>query len=326
MSAHPADTTLAAMFPGQGTQFVGMGRDLASVSPAAAETFAQADAALGFSLSSVCWDGPAERLNRTDLQQPAVFTVSVAMFRAACAAGVLRPDAFAILGGLSLGEYTALHIGGSLDFEDGVRLLYRRGQLMQEAADRVASGMVALSGLDEAAALRVCERVKDHGRIWPANYNCPGQIVLSGEAAACQAALALAEEFGCRMTPLSVAGAFHCDLMRPAADGLRPLLDACAFRPPTTPVVSNVDGELHRDGPQIREWLYRQTFAPVRWQACMQRMVAMGCGRFYEIGPGRTLSGMMKRLDRRMPTVNLSSAGDLTTASPAAAPMQEAQR
>lgn len=305
----------AAVFPGQGTQSVGMGRDLVDRFKLAAELFAEADETLGFPLSRVCFEGPAERLDQTDIQQPAVFVVSVALFRAAEDAGKLRASDFAAMGGLSLGEYTALHLAGAVSFGDAVRLLYRRGQLMQEASDRTPSGMVSLIGLDEARVLAACERVRSSGRIWPANFNCPGQIVVSGEKAACEALVARADELGCRAVPLKVAGAFHSDIMRSAADGLRPLLAACRFERPTTRVISNVDATYHEDPERIREWLYRQTFNPVRWQACVERMLADGCGEFWEIGPGRTLTSMMRKINRQAATINLSSASDLQTAA-----------
>lgn len=196
----------AAIFPGQGSQEVGMGRDVAETYAVAADTFRRADEILGFDLSKLCSEGPAERLNATDIQQPAIFTTSVAIFRAGLDSGCFQSEQFAAMGGLSLGEYTALHLAGSLPFEPALRLVYRRGQLMQQACEQSPGGMVSLMGMDEAQALALCERVADQGRIGPANFNCPGQIVISGDKTACAAAAGLAEEFDGRAIPLDVAG------------------------------------------------------------------------------------------------------------------------
>ncbi len=304
----------AAIFPGQGAQLVGMGKDVADAHPVAADVFRRADEILGFGLSALCFDGPEDRLGATDIQQPAIFTTSVALFRAASETGRIRPDDFGAMGGLSLGEYTALHLAGALSFEDALRLVARRGQLMQQAAENSAGGMVSFIGIDEEKALALCERVAEHGNVRPANFNCPGQIVISGDQAACTAAAALADEFGCRAVVLPVAGAFHSELMRPAADGLRPVLAACPMNQPAIPVVANVDATYHVGPDEIRDSLYRQVVNPVRWQACVEQMITDGCGEFYEIGPNRHLTGMMRKINRRMPTVNISTVGDLTPA------------
>jgi len=307
-------TKRAAIFPGQGAQLVGMGRDVAAAYPAAAETFAAADDILGFRLSSLCFAGPPERLDATDIQQPAIFTTSVALFRAGVAAGRFAPDSFAALGGLSLGEYTALHLAGAVSFEDALRLVHRRGELMQQAAEQHAGAMVSILGLDEEQVLALCKRVAGHGRVRPANYNCPGQIVISGDKPACDAAAALADEFGCRAVPLKVAGAFHSELMRSAADGLRPALEACVFQTPRVPVIANVDAGYHGAPAAIRDSLYRQVVSPVRWQACVERLIADGCTEFWEIGPNRHLAGMMRKINRGMKTLNVGTAGDLSPA------------
>lgn len=307
-------TRKAAIFPGQGAQLIGMGRDVAERYPAAAATFAEADEVLGHGLSKLCFEGPAERLEETNIQQPAIFVTSVAMYRAGLAAGCFDETTFAAMGGLSLGEYTALHLAGALPFADALRLVARRGQLMQAAAEAAAGGMVSLLGLDEERALALCERVAAQGCVRPANFNCPGQIVISGDRAACEAAAKLADEFGCRAVPLKVAGAFHSAHMQPAADGLRPALDASAFTTPRIPVISNVDAEYHRDPATTRETLYRQVINPVRWQACVARLIADGCGEFWEIGPNRHLTGMMRKIDRAAKAVNVSDLESLTKA------------
>jgi len=305
----------AAIFPGQGAQLVGMGQDVAAAHPAAAEVFETADRVLGFPLSELCFNGPAERLEATDIQQPAIFATSVALYRAAVACGRIAPEQFVALGGLSLGEYTALHVAGALPLEDALRIVQRRGQLMQEAAVRTPGGMVSLLGLDEAQVLALCERVAPHGRVRPANYNCPGQIVISGDRAACEAAAALAEEFGGRAVPLKVAGAFHSPHMQPAADGLRPVLAAAPVATPTVRVIANVDARYHGDADAIRTSLVHQVTSPVRWQACIERLVADGVTEFYEIGPNRHLAGMLRKIDRRMKVTNLGTADDLSRAA-----------
>jgi len=288
-----------------------MGQDVAESFSVAAETFAQADEILGFELSKLCFEGPAERLNVTDIQQPAIFVTSVAIFRAGLNCGCFRSDMFAAMGGLSLGEYTALHLAGAMCFEDALRLVYRRGQLMQQACEAAPSSMVSLMGLDETQALALCERLAGTGLIAPANFNCPGQIVISGDLAACEASVGLAEELGGKAVPLKVAGAFHSELMRSAAEGLRPALAGCDIRTPRVRVVANVDAEYHGDADAIRESLYRQVINPVRWQACVERMIADGCIAFWEIGPNRVLTGLMRKIDRSVKTANVSRASAL---------------
>ncbi|MBI5864543.1 MAG: ACP S-malonyltransferase [Planctomycetes bacterium] len=305
----------AAIFPGQGAQLVGMGKDFADAHPAARTVFEQADQILGFSIAMLCFEGPAEQLEATDIQQPSIFVTGVAIYRAAVAAGVIRPDQFAAMGGLSLGEYTALHLADALSFEDALRLVYRRGQLMQQAARASSGGMVSVMGLDEDKALALCEKVASAGRIRPANFNCPGQIVLSGEKAGCDAAAALAEEFGGKAVPLKVAGAFHSDLMKPAAEGLRPVLEAAAIQTPRCRVIANVDAEYHGGPASIRDSLYRQVFSPVRWEACVRRLISDGCTEFTEFGPNRVLTGLMRKIDRNAKCANLSKAADLTPAA-----------
>lgn len=302
----------AAIFPGQGAQYVGMGRDVAEASSAAADVFNRADRCLGIPLSRLCFEGPAERLNATDIQQPAIFVTSVALFRAATERGTIRPEQFGAMAGLSLGEYTALHLAGALDFEPALRLVYQRGRLMQQAAEQHPGGMVSVVGLDEDAVRALCAKVADRGRVAPANFNCPGQIVISGDLAACEAALEAVASFGGKAVALKVAGAFHSELMRSAAEGLRPELERCAFRAPATRVLRNVDGGYHGDAASIREALYRQVASPVRWQACVERMVQEGRPlAAWEIGPGRVLAGLMRKIDRSVPVTNIGGAADL---------------
>jgi [acyl-carrier-protein] S-malonyltransferase len=303
----------AAIFPGQGAQSIGMGRDVADAYGVARDTFAEADSVLGFGLSDLCFNGPDERLSATDVQQPAILTTSVALFRAAVDAGMFKPDDFAAVGGLSLGEYTALHIAGVLSFADALKLVYKRGQLMQAACDATDGGMVSLMGADESKVDDLCAAVGSAGRVSPANFNCPGQIVISGQRAACEAAARQAEDFGMKAVPLKVAGAFHSALMKPAADELRETLATSEFQPPRIRVVSNVDANYHDDPATLRDSLYQQVFSPVRWQMCVERMIADGCARFFEVGPGKVLVGLLRKINRDVKGVNVSTADKITT-------------
>jgi [acyl-carrier-protein] S-malonyltransferase len=289
-----------------------MGQDVAQAHTVAADTYAQADEVLGFELSRLCFDGPADRLNATDIQQPAIFVTSVALFRAGLDCGKFRLEHFAAMGGLSLGEYTALHLAGSLPFDAALRLVYRRGRLMQQAAQQSPGGMVSLMGLDEAQVLALCERVSQAGQVRAANFNCPGQIVVSGDKPACDALVTAADSAGGRAVPLDVAGAFHSDLMRPAAEALRETLAASDFRPPKVRVIANVNAEYHQDAAQIRESLYLQVFNPVRWQACVERLLADGCTHFWEIGPKRVLTGLLRKINRQAQATNIGKEADLT--------------
>ncbi len=305
----------AVLFPGQGAQLVGMGKDVADEFRIAADTFAQADEILGIPLSKFCHHGPAEVLaGETDIQQPAIFVTSVAIYRAALETGLIDPTQVVALAGLSLGEYTALHAAGALSFEDALRLVHRRGVLMQESARASGGAMVCLMGMTEAQVLGLCERVSDQGYLRPANYNCPGQIVVSGDRAACDAAAALAEEFGGKVVPLAVAGAFHSEHMRPAANALRAYLNATPFHPPAARVLANVDARDHGDAAAMRESLYLQIFNPVRWQDCVERLLADGVEEFWEVGPNRVLTGLMRKINRRAKIINVSKAADLTAA------------
>lgn len=300
----------AALFPGQGSQSVGMGRDVVAAHRVARDVFDRASEVLGIDLAAKCFEGPADVIEATDVQQPAIFTTSVAIWHAL---REVAPDAcgFAGMAGLSLGEYTALHLAGAMRFEDALRVVQRRGQLMQAAAEACPSGMVSLVGADEAQARQLCEVASSAGSIAPANFNCPGQIVVSGGLAACERILSLAEEGGFRAVALKVAGAFHSEFMRSAADGLREALDVIELRSPVVPVYANVNTEPHRDPATIREWLVEQLVSPVLWQATIEARIREGFGLFFEIGPGHILTGLMRRINRRMPVVNVSDAAGL---------------
>jgi [acyl-carrier-protein] S-malonyltransferase len=297
----------AVIFPGQGAQSVGMGRDVAAASFKAREVYERANQVLGFDLSKLCFEGPAEKLEQTDIQQPAIFVTSVAYFEAFAEGGGDLSN-FQRAGGLSLGEYTALHIAGAIGFDDCIKLVQRRGQLMQQAAVARPSGMVSLVGADKEKAEAICEKARRDDVLTPANFNCPGQIVIAGSKAACERAVSTAEEFGCRAVPLAVAGAFHSTIMAPAAEGLREHLAVTPIAKPKIPVISNVDAQYHSEPEAVRASLVRQLTQPVMWQQCVERMAADGSDRFVEFGPGRILTGLMRKINRSLSAVNICTA------------------
>ncbi len=301
---------LAVIFPGQGAQSVGMGRDVAEASEAAHSVFDRADELLGFDLARLCFEGPADELEKTDIQQPAIFVASVAIWEAFIEAGGRR-DSFSWTGGLSLGEYTALYVAGAVGFDDALRLVRRRGQLMQEASLASPSGMVTLIGADEASARTLCDHAREDEVLAPANFNCPGQIVISGSKDACERAMNLASKMGCRAVALAVAGAFHSPLMEPAARGLESVLAETHFTTPALAVISNVGAEKHGEPAGIRVALRRQLTQPVVWQRCIERMIEEGATRFVEIGPGRVLTGLMRKINRKVPIVNVSTTDSI---------------
>jgi len=301
----------AIIFPGQGAQHVGMGKDIAEASSEARAIFEQADDILKTDLSRLCFDGPADRLNATDMSQPAIFVTSVAVWRALQANGMADEFAPQAMAGLSLGEYTALHLAGWIGFEEGLKLVARRGRLMQDAAEASKGGMVSVLGLDDAKTSELC-REAAHGEVLaPANFNCPGQIVISGAVSACERAVGLAEKYGARMVPLVVAGAFHSPLMEPAAVGLEPALRAVTIVKGPLGVVSNVSADYHATPDTVRTLLRDQVAQPIRWQASMERLMADGFERFVEVGPGRVLTGLMKKINRKATAVNISTAASL---------------
>jgi [acyl-carrier-protein] S-malonyltransferase len=291
----------AFLFPGQGAQFVGMGKDVAERCSEARALYDRADQVLGFSLSKICFEGPEDRLTATDISQPAILVTSLAV-RAALgttpAGRALTADAAA---GLSLGEYTALVAAGVLGFDEAVRLTHLRGRSMQEACDAQPGGMVSLLGVDEAQAEKICGAARQAGIIWPANYNSPGQVVVSGVKAACDRVLVIAESLGAQQAvPLVVAGGFHCPLMQVAREKLAPELRGLRFQEPNFPVVANVTGDYYSGAASVADLLARQVDGAVRWQQGVQRLIADGFDRFYEIGPGRVLTGLLKRIDRQV--------------------------
>lgn len=294
-------TKTAFLFPGQGAQHVGMGRRIAETVPAAKALFDSADEILGFSLSTLCFEGPQEKLDATDISQPALFVSSLAALEMLRAESPDVVEGCAAAAGLSLGEYTALVFAGAMSFEDGLRLVRLRGEAMQAAADAAPSGMVSVLLLDREQVDEVCRRASEAGPIRIANFLCPGNLVLSGSRAACESAGRIAEELGGRPIPLSVAGAFHTEFMEPAVERLRAALSETTIASPKIPVISNVDAEFHSDPDEIRELLVRQVVNPVRWEDSMRRLLDDGVEQFYEIGPGKVLTGLMKRIHRKTP-------------------------
>jgi [acyl-carrier-protein] S-malonyltransferase len=292
------------LFPGQGSQFPGMGRDLADAYPEARRIFEEADDTLGFPLSRVAWDGPEDMLTATSNAQPAILTHSIAAYRVVEAR--LGPAGMAA--GHSLGEFTAYVAAGALTFADGVRTVRRRGELMQRSGDERPGTMAALLGLDDDVAERVCrEASAAGGACVPANYNAPGQLVISGDVPAVERALELARSAGARRAVrLNVSGAFHSPLMEVAQAGLSAQLEAAAFT-----VVSNVTAAPVLDAAEARRLLVEQLTSPVRWTASMQTMLAGGVTRFCEVGPGNVLSGLLRRVDRSAAAVALGSATDV---------------
>lgn len=301
--------------PGQGAQAVGMGKDFDSSNAAARETFERANSVLGFDLSSICFNGPEQRLNQTDVSQPAIFVTSVAAYRAAREAGVIDPAAVSAYAGLSLGEYTALHLAGVFSFEEGLKLVAARGRYMQQAAVASPSGMVAIMGADHAAVEQLCHDEAGGQVLVAANFNAPGQVVVSGTIEACERVLKAAEAKGFKATALKVAGAFHSPLMQSAADQMAVELEKVNFQPARTLVYSNVTAQPHGDADSIRRLLVEQIVRPVRWEQIMVKLVAREGARFVELAPGRTLAGLAKRINRRLPIESLATVEALGAAS-----------
>lgn len=314
---HSSGTPWIVLCPGQGAQAVGMGKSWMESSPEARDVFARADAQLGdrlgVRLTELCLNGPAERLNRTDASQPAIYTSSMACWTAWLARQNLAPTDIApglvASAGLSLGEYTALAIAGAFSFEDGLELVTLRGQAMQDAADSPAAraggggSMLALIGATDEQAATVCEQGRGTDVLVCANFNAPGQVVLSGHKTACERAAKAAETMGLRSTLLPVAGAFHSPLMAPAAQKLGEALARTTIRTPRSPVIANVTARAYGDGEQltadtIRRRLAEQLTSPVRWSQSCQWLAANKQGEFHELAPGKTLMGLMRRIDK----------------------------
>jgi [acyl-carrier-protein] S-malonyltransferase len=287
----------AFLFPGQGSQNVGMGRDLASAFPLARQTFDEANEALGLDLADLCFNGPEEQLRLTEFTQPAIFTVSVAALRVLNAAGVAAD----YLAGHSLGEYSANVAAGAIEFAAAAQTVRRRGQLMQQAVPAGQGAMAAILGMPAEAVVSVCQDAsRETGApVEPANLNSPEQTVISGATAAVERAVVLAKERGAkRAVILQVSAPFHCSLMQPAQDALAPVLEEISFSPAKVPVVVNVDATLVTDPAALRHALVRQVTGAVRWTESMQLLIAVGVTNFVEVGPGKVLSGLLRQIDR----------------------------
>ena len=298
------DMKTAFLFPGQGAQIVGMGKDVAEAFPLAAEIFKKANGLLGFDLSKICFEGPAEQLNTTAISQPAIFTASAAILEVI--KGNLRPD---VTAGLSLGEYTALYAAGVISFEDTLILVQKRGQAMQAAADATEGGMVSIIGLDEKKVNELCAEAAEGELLVAANFNCPGQIVISGSKTACQRAESLAPKYGAIKTlRLEVAGAFHTEMMASATEAISGAsLKSKIAEPSDIKIIANINADYYQNAEEIIKGLKEQLTSPVLWQKCMERLLADGVEKFYEIGPGKVLTGLMKRINRRTEVINVSN-------------------
>jgi [acyl-carrier-protein] S-malonyltransferase len=278
-----------------------MGRRLFESLPAARQLYERAAEVLGYDLAKLCFEGPAEELDSTVYSQPAIFVTSLAALeslRADMPDVVLSCEATA---GLSLGEYTALVFAGVIDFEDGVKLVQRRGAAMQEAADATPSGMVSVLGLERVEIESLCEKAREGETLKIANLLCPGNIVISGSLAACERAAEMAQRHGAmKAVPLAVAGAFHTEIMRPADQRCAEALAEVPMHKPRIPVISNVDALPHDDPEEIRAILVRQILQPVRWEDSVRYLIQQGFDQFYEVGPGRVLRGLLRRIDRNV--------------------------
>ena len=305
---------LAVLFPGQGSQVVGMGRDAFDASPAAREVFEAADAALGFDLTKICFEGPEDVLRQTENLQPAILTTSVALFRALEEKQALAPT---FLAGHSLGEYSALVVSGSLSFHDAVRLVKARGSFMQEAVPFGKGAMAAVLGVTPEILGDVCQRVSaELGQVVsPANFNSPQQTVIAGDTEAVERACVLAREQGAKRTVnLPVSAPFHCSLMAPAAEKLAPELAGVSFQDANPPVLSNVEALPNHQGARMAELLKKQVTAPVRFTETIEQLVSLGVDRVLEVGPGQVLTGLVARIARRMRRGNFGCMGDLEEA------------
>jgi [acyl-carrier-protein] S-malonyltransferase len=299
---------LAFLFPGQGSQYCAMGRDLTENFAESRQVFDQADAALGFSMSDMCYTASLEELKQTENTQPAILTVSVAAYRALekrCA----KPD---FVAGHSLGEYSALVAAGGLDFSSAVKLVRARGRYMQEAVPAGEGAMAAILGLLPAEVFEICKKAADHEVVSPANLNSPEQTVISGNAAAVKRAVEIASQSGAkRAVILPVSAPFHCALMAPAQKRLEPDLRAANFTALKIPLITNVDAEAVTTGDEAREALIRQVTAPVRWLDSVHEMIESGVTIFVEVGPGKVLSGLMRQIDRSVRCLNVEDAASL---------------
>jgi [acyl-carrier-protein] S-malonyltransferase len=303
------ENTIALLFPGQGSQAVGMGKDLAEKYPVARSTFEEADDALGYKLSTVCFEGPEEQLRLTEITQPAILTASIAALRV-LETRMPKPNYVA---GHSLGEYSAHVAAGTFSFADAVRAVRNRGKYMQEAVPVGVGAMAAILGMDAEKVATVCHDAAQGEVCEPANINSPEQIVISGNTAAVERAAKLADERGAKRAKLlPVSAPFHCSLMKPAQDRLEVDLSKLAMHKPVYPVVCNVEAQLVTDDLRARDTLVRQVTGSVKWDPCMRLLIAQGVQTFVEVGPGKVLCGLMRQIDRSKTCLNVSDDPSLT--------------
>jgi [acyl-carrier-protein] S-malonyltransferase len=304
--------SLAFVFPGQGSQQLGMLAELAAEHPVIQTTFAEASAALGFDLWEMTQNGPEEALNSTENTQPALLTAGVALWRLWQQLGGARP---VMMAGHSLGEYTALVCAGAMSLADGVRLVKLRGEYMQQAVPAGTGAMAAILGLEDDAVASACESAAEGAVVSPVNYNCPGQVVIAGEKAAVERAIEACKAAGAkRAVPLPVSVPSHCELMRPAADKMAAALSNIDLQMPSIPVVQNVDATVAADLDGLKSNLLRQLYSPVRWTACVQKMAAQGVDTLVECGPGKVLTGLNKKIDRTLAAVSICDPAGLEKA------------